>query len=65
MEEKQVKTLEKLLNGLRTGVSVHVKNVGGHKILRIDWLNIVFSSEVFQALAKLIAYDVGRRGFSF
>jgi hypothetical protein len=47
MEEKQVKTLENLLNSLRTGVSVHVKNVGGHKILRIDWLNIVFSSEVF------------------
>jgi len=65
MDEKLAKTLEELLDGFKTGASVQVRNVGGHKILRIDWLNIVFRSEVFQALAKVIAHDVNRRGYRF
>ncbi|MEM2052274.1 MAG: hypothetical protein QW614_04905, partial [Candidatus Caldarchaeum sp.] len=55
--------LASLLNGIKTGSSIQVKKIGGQKILRVAWLNILHDPKVFQALAKAIADDVARRNY--
>ncbi|MEM1946278.1 MAG: phosphoribosyltransferase family protein [Candidatus Caldarchaeum sp.] len=57
--------LASLLNGIKTGSSIQVKKIGGQKILRVAWLNILHDPKVFQALAKAIADDVARRNYVF
>ncbi|MEM2238037.1 MAG: phosphoribosyltransferase family protein [Candidatus Caldarchaeum sp.] len=57
--------LASLLNGIKTGSSIQVKKIGGQKILRVAWLNILHDPKVFQALAKAIAHDVARRNYVF
>ncbi|MEM1943665.1 MAG: phosphoribosyltransferase family protein [Candidatus Caldarchaeum sp.] len=64
-DDRLLKTLSTLVEGLRTGSSVKVFRRGEERILRISWLNIVHDPEVYRALARCISLDVASRGYVF
>ncbi|MEM1947138.1 MAG: phosphoribosyltransferase family protein [Candidatus Caldarchaeum sp.] len=62
-QPRYIQVLSNVLDGLRTGSSVHVIPVAGKRILRISWLNIVHQPEIYQALAKLIKIHSVENGY--
>ncbi|MDW8063419.1 MAG: phosphoribosyltransferase, partial [Candidatus Caldarchaeum sp.] len=63
-DNEQIKILGHVLEGLRTGKSVQVIPVGGKRILRISWLNIVHDPKIYQAIAKLVKQHAGLQGYA-
>jgi adenine/guanine phosphoribosyltransferase-like PRPP-binding protein len=55
--------LVRLLEGLTSGSDVTVIERGSQRLLRISWLNILNNPLYFEALSKVIAAEMGSRGY--
>jgi adenine/guanine phosphoribosyltransferase-like PRPP-binding protein len=62
--EPSIQAVSTILDSLRGGLGIKVKDVGGESVLRIEWLNLYNEPDVLGSLGALFAHWITRLGYS-